>query len=167
MSNKGYNVDEDTLDRKMRNMKKTYRTIKDNNKKSSTGRGRIHWEYYDTFEEIFRNDATINHGPTLSSMPSTSISAKSNPSTSKVTNSVPFTSTDANSMSSTLTDANSMPSTSIKENSMSFISNDYEQIKFFETNDQIIHPTQNKMSLNYHHQSHDPQVPIKKTKEVG
>ncbi|XP_018307723.1 uncharacterized protein [Mycetomoellerius zeteki] len=154
MSNEGYNVDEDTLDRKMRNLKKTYRTIKDNNKKSSTGRGRICWEYYDTFEEIFRNDATINHGPTLSSMQSTSINAKSIPSTSRVTNSVPstsrvtnsvpFTSTDANSMPSTSIDENSMPSTSIDENSMSFISN--EQIKFFETNDQIINPTQSKIS---------------------
>ncbi|XP_018357075.1 PREDICTED: uncharacterized protein LOC108757167 [Trachymyrmex septentrionalis] len=31
---KSYNVDEDTLDIKMRNLKKIYRTIKDNNKKS-------------------------------------------------------------------------------------------------------------------------------------
>lgn len=33
----GYNVDEDILDRKLRNMKKTYKTIKDNNSKNSTG----------------------------------------------------------------------------------------------------------------------------------
>ena len=31
---KSYNVDEDTLDIKMRNLKKIYRTIKDNNKKN-------------------------------------------------------------------------------------------------------------------------------------
>jgi len=90
MSEQGYNVDEDALDRKMCNMKKSYRTIKDNNKKSSTGRGRVHWEYYDIFEEIFRNDATINHRPTLSSM----------------INSIPTTSTDESSMSSTSTTMN-------------------------------------------------------------
>ncbi|KYN19765.1 hypothetical protein ALC57_07918, partial [Trachymyrmex cornetzi] len=118
MSNKGYNVDEDTVDRKMRNLKKTYRTIKDNNKKSSTGRGRIHWDYYDTFEEIFRNDATINHGPSLSSMPSTSINTKSIPSTSEVTNSVPSTSRVTNSVPSTSRVTNSVPSTSRVTNSM-------------------------------------------------
>ncbi|CAL1689768.1 unnamed protein product [Lasius platythorax] len=59
---------EDALDRKLRNLKKTFRTIKDNNRKSSTGRGRISWEYYDTFEDIFSDDRTINFGPTISSM---------------------------------------------------------------------------------------------------
>lgn len=67
---KGYkNLTEDNLDRKMRNMKKTYRTIKDNNKKTSTGKQRINWEYFDTFEEIFVDDCTMNIGPTLSSLP--------------------------------------------------------------------------------------------------
>lgn len=61
-----YNVTEDILDRKMRNMKKTYRTIKDNQKLS--GRGRISWEYFEIFENIFFDDKTINIGPTLSSM---------------------------------------------------------------------------------------------------
>lgn len=65
---KGYNVTEDQLDRKIRNMKKTYRTIKDNNKKTSSGRGRISWEYFDIFEEIFEEDCTINIGSTLSSL---------------------------------------------------------------------------------------------------
>jgi len=50
-------VTEDILDRKMRNMKKTYRTIKDNKKLS--GRGRITWEYFETFENIFFDDKTI------------------------------------------------------------------------------------------------------------
>jgi len=95
MSKQGYNVNEDILDRKMRNMKKSYRTIKDNNKKSSTGRGRVHWEYFDIFEDIFRNDATINHGPTLSSM----------------VNSFP----EQQSCSSTATDEYSVPSTSTNE----------------------------------------------------
>lgn len=50
----------------MRNMKKTYRTIKDNQK--LTGRGRITWEYFETFEDMFFYDKTINTGPTLSPM---------------------------------------------------------------------------------------------------
>ncbi|EFN69923.1 hypothetical protein EAG_00764, partial [Camponotus floridanus] len=61
----GYNVSEDILDRKMRNMKRSYKTIKENNKKSTTGRGRVSWEYFDTFEEIFANDKTINPNSTL------------------------------------------------------------------------------------------------------
>lgn len=66
---KGYkNISEDYLDRKMRNMKKTYRTIKDNNKKTSTGKGRISWEYFDVFEEIFQDDRTVNIGSSLSSL---------------------------------------------------------------------------------------------------
>lgn len=64
----GYtNVDEDLLDRKMRNMKRSYKTIKDNNKKNSTGRGRVSWEYYDILENIYAEDKTINHGSTLES----------------------------------------------------------------------------------------------------
>lgn len=64
----GYtNVSEDILDRKMRNMKRSYKTIKENNKKSTTGRGRVSWEYFDTFEEIFANDKTINPNSTLES----------------------------------------------------------------------------------------------------
>lgn len=38
---KGYNVNESILDRKMRNLKQSYKSIKNNNKKTSTGRGRI------------------------------------------------------------------------------------------------------------------------------
>lgn len=64
----GYtNIDQDTLDRKLRNMKRSYKTIKENNAKSSTGRGRVSWEYYDVMEEIFAEDKTINHGSTLES----------------------------------------------------------------------------------------------------
>lgn len=69
MKANGYtNLSEDLLDRKMRNMKKSYKNIKDNNKKSSTVRGRISWEYFETFEDIFANDMTINCCSTLSSM---------------------------------------------------------------------------------------------------
>ncbi|XP_072377499.1 uncharacterized protein [Diabrotica undecimpunctata] len=63
-----YMVCEEDLDRKMRNLKHHYKTIKDNNKKSSTGRGRIIWEYFNMFEEIFADDKTINHGKIYSSL---------------------------------------------------------------------------------------------------
>lgn len=65
---KNHHVNEDILDRKMRNLKKSYRNIVDNNKKTTTGRGRITWEWYEIMEDIFREDRTINIGPTLSSM---------------------------------------------------------------------------------------------------
>lgn len=69
MKDYGYsNVNQDLLDRKMRNMKRSYKTIKDNNKKSTTGRGRVSWQYYDIFEDIFANDLTINHRSTLQSV---------------------------------------------------------------------------------------------------
>lgn len=52
----------------MRNLKQLYKSIKDNNKKTSTGRGRITWDWYDIMEDIFKEDRTINVGATLSSM---------------------------------------------------------------------------------------------------
>ena len=52
----------------MRNLKQSYKNIKDNNKKTSTGRGRITWDWYETMEDIFKEDRTINVGATLSSM---------------------------------------------------------------------------------------------------
>lgn len=61
-------MNEEILDRKMRNLKQSYKSIKDNNKKTTTGRGRINWEWFDIMEDIFREDRTINIGPTLSSM---------------------------------------------------------------------------------------------------
>ncbi|KAM0735315.1 hypothetical protein ACS0PU_010463 [Formica fusca] len=64
----GYtNIDEETLDHKMRNMKRSYKTIKENNKKTSTGRERVSWDYFDIFEDIFANDKTINPDNTLES----------------------------------------------------------------------------------------------------
>lgn len=60
-------VDEDMLDRKMRNMRRSYKMIKENNNRSSTGRGRVCWQYYDIFEDIFCDDRTINHSSTLQS----------------------------------------------------------------------------------------------------
>jgi len=66
---KNYHVDENIFDCKMRNLKKSYRNLLDNNKKTNTGRGRITWEWYNNMEEIFREDRTVHIGPTLSSMP--------------------------------------------------------------------------------------------------
>lgn len=87
----GYNVNEDLLDRKMRNLKQSYKSIKNNNKKTSTGRGRLTWEWYDTMEDIFKEDRTINVGPTLSSM--TNINAINNFESSS-TSSIPSTLTE-------------------------------------------------------------------------
>ncbi|XP_071057001.1 uncharacterized protein [Onthophagus taurus] len=67
MLKQGYKVDGTTLDRKLRNMKGTYKGIIDNNKKRSTGRGHISWEYYNRFNEIFTEDKTINIDCTVSS----------------------------------------------------------------------------------------------------
>lgn len=61
MKLKGYDVNGEVLDRKMRNMKHTYKTILDNNnKKKSTGKGRIDWEYFTLFNNIFLEDKSIN-----------------------------------------------------------------------------------------------------------
>ncbi|XP_019887099.2 uncharacterized protein LOC105278985 isoform X2 [Ooceraea biroi] len=87
MNKKGYKrLNEDILDRKLRNLKKTFRTIKDNNRKNSTGRGRIRWEYYDIFEDLYSEDQTINFGPTISSMDPaiTQFSSCASPSTSTI-----------------------------------------------------------------------------------
>ncbi|XP_070064854.1 uncharacterized protein [Drosophila virilis] len=47
-------INEDICDRKWRNMKKTYRTCRETLRK--TGRKRVGWEYYDTFDEMFQNE---------------------------------------------------------------------------------------------------------------
>lgn len=112
MDKNGYkNLTEDILDRKLRNLKKTFRTIKDNNRKSSTGRGRITWEYYDIFEEIFSDDRTINFGPTISSMDSDSAVASSIAVATSVASSIasPFASTSSASSSSMRLSASSVP----------------------------------------------------------
>lgn len=64
----GYKISTDSLDKKFRNLKKTYLKIHDNNKKTSTGRGTVTWEYYDNFCNIFDHDKTISMDNTLSSM---------------------------------------------------------------------------------------------------
>lgn len=62
----GYNLSSEACDKKFRNLKVTYKTIKDNAKQ--TGRGRQHWEFFYLMEDIFSNDATINTPHTISSM---------------------------------------------------------------------------------------------------
>lgn len=47
-------------------MKHFFKTIKDNNKKSTTGRNRIPWEWYDMMDNIFLEDRTINVSYTIS-----------------------------------------------------------------------------------------------------
>ncbi|KAL6420464.1 hypothetical protein ACFW04_014452 [Cataglyphis niger] len=42
----------------MHNIKKSYKNIK-NNKKFSTSRGRISWEYFETFKDIFRSEKSM------------------------------------------------------------------------------------------------------------
>lgn len=66
--------DEVGIERKFRNMKGTYKTIMDNKKRSSTGRGEVKWEYFEAMQRIFEEDKTINIEHTISSMPkSTSV----------------------------------------------------------------------------------------------
>ncbi|KAK5645030.1 hypothetical protein RI129_006330 [Pyrocoelia pectoralis] len=62
----GYEVTEEVLDRKFRNLKKTYTGIKDATNR--TGRGRISWEHYDSFEDLFREDKCVNVPRTISSI---------------------------------------------------------------------------------------------------
>lgn len=64
----GYSITTEALDKKFRNLKKTYLKIHDNNKKTSTGRGTVTWEYYDTFCKIFNSDKAVCMDDTLSSM---------------------------------------------------------------------------------------------------
>lgn len=63
-----YIVTNDILDKKFRNLKKTYLKIHDNNKKTSTGKGTVTWEYYNVFCNIFDKDKTVSMDHALSSM---------------------------------------------------------------------------------------------------
>lgn len=63
-----YTVTNDILDKKFRNLKKTYLKIHDNNKKTSTGKGTVTWEYYNVFCNIFDKDKTVSMDHALSSM---------------------------------------------------------------------------------------------------
>ncbi|XP_072385736.1 uncharacterized protein [Diabrotica undecimpunctata] len=56
----GYNISHEILDKKFRNMKAHFKTVKDNAKKSKTGQGTVGWEYFEDMEAIFVDDKTIN-----------------------------------------------------------------------------------------------------------
>jgi len=61
MAKYGYIIEADAIDKKFRNMKTRYLIIKDNNdKKKTTGTGRISWPYFDIMSEIFFDDRTVN-----------------------------------------------------------------------------------------------------------
>lgn len=65
----GYlNMNVYSIDRKIRNMKSTYKRIKNNKKK--TGRGREDWEFYTDIDEIFNTDKSVNFEEGISSMDS-------------------------------------------------------------------------------------------------
>jgi len=61
-------IDAHSIDRKIRNMKSTYKRIKNNKKK--TGRGREDWEFYNDVDEIFNTDKSVNFDEGISSMDS-------------------------------------------------------------------------------------------------
>ena len=58
MKQRGYEVTWVVVEKKMRNLRQTHRSIRDNN--SKTGRGGNSWEYFEKMEEIFGEDATVS-----------------------------------------------------------------------------------------------------------
>ena len=54
---KGWKLSWELCEKKLRNLKQSYKHIKDNN--SKTGRGRKSWEYFDILDEIYGTDATV------------------------------------------------------------------------------------------------------------
>ena len=58
MKEKGYAVTWVVVEKKMRNLRQTHKSIRDNS--SKTGRGRKSWEYFEKMEEIFGEDATVS-----------------------------------------------------------------------------------------------------------
>ena len=97
--------------KKFRNLKATHTSIKENNKKTSTGRGRLCWEYYDIFEDIFAKDNTINFSWTISSFPTLTSTSTSAPSESTST-SAPSASTSTSAPSASASTSTSAPSAS-------------------------------------------------------
>lgn len=67
----GYSVTPDMCDKKFRNLKITFKTIRDKMKK--TGRARQHWAYFNTMEEIFKTDSTVNPPCLIASLKPTSV----------------------------------------------------------------------------------------------
>lgn len=66
MNERGYSVTPDICDKKFRNLKITYKKMKET--KQKTGRARQHWEYFDIMDEIFKEDATINPPMVISTL---------------------------------------------------------------------------------------------------
>lgn len=58
MRNEGYNLSWQVCEKKFRNMKGTYKGIKDNNRQS--GRGRKQWPYYQLFDDILGSVPAID-----------------------------------------------------------------------------------------------------------
>jgi len=58
MKLEGYTITWETCEKKFRNLKGTYKTINDNNKK--TGRGRRTWQYFEIFKELMGNDPCVD-----------------------------------------------------------------------------------------------------------
>ncbi|XP_054009683.1 uncharacterized protein LOC128893010 [Hylaeus anthracinus] len=64
---KDYIISEEQLDKKFRNLKKTYIKIY-NNQRSTGGGALVTWEYYDKFNKIFNADKLNDSDDTLSNM---------------------------------------------------------------------------------------------------
>ncbi|XP_043681314.1 uncharacterized protein LOC122635318 isoform X2 [Vespula pensylvanica] len=56
---KNYYVSAENLDKKFRNLKRTYIKIRDNIRKSFMGKERVTWEYYDYLQKIYEKDYPI------------------------------------------------------------------------------------------------------------
>jgi len=109
-SKHNYTVTNEILDKKFRNLKKTYLKIYDNNKKTSTGKGTITWEYYNAFSNIFYNDKTVSTNHALSSMTIMTENAETiNP---EVLDLPPLDLTNSNTYDISIDEDNSVPSTS-------------------------------------------------------
>ncbi|KAK2588122.1 hypothetical protein KPH14_004175 [Odynerus spinipes] len=57
---KNYHVSAENLDKKFRNLKRTYIKIRDNIKNSTLGKDRVTWEYYDYLQNIYEKDCSTN-----------------------------------------------------------------------------------------------------------
>lgn len=81
---KKYIVTTAELDRKWRNLKKHYVLIKDNNKK--TGSGKLTWPYFERFDTIYGSDASINPKTRLKQVASLESSPQSSTKKLKIIN---------------------------------------------------------------------------------
>lgn len=77
LTERGYTFTGDQCDSKFRNLKKTYKRIRDNNK--STGRGSINWAYFSFFEEVFGHSADIEPIAIASNMSGVKIQSEIDP----------------------------------------------------------------------------------------